>query len=214
MCPFLTQNSLFTVHFCLKMNISIKIVYGKQIEPYLADLARLRSGIFREYPYLYVGSMEYEETYLHTYTKSDESVAVLVFDNTTLVGASTGVPMSDESKEFRRPFELNGYDTDSIFYCAESVLRKEFRGRGVYATFFSEREHHARKLNRFKLICFCAVVRASGHPHLPENYRPLDPVWRKFGYHQHPELTTEYSWKDVDENAESAKKMVFWMKEI
>jgi len=196
------------------MAISIKTVTGKQITPYLADLARLRIEIFREYPYLYDGSMEYEEAYLRTYTESGESVAVLVFDNDTLVGASTGVPMGDESEAFRRPFEQNGFNTDMIFYCAESVLKKEYRGRGVYTTFFREREQHARKLNRFNLICFCAVERSPGHPLKPDGYQPLDPVWRKFGYIRHPELTTEYSWKDVDEDTESDKKMVFWMKEF
>ena len=196
------------------MAIFIKTVSGKQITPYLADLARLRITIFREYPYLYDGSKEYEEAYLRTYTESDESVVVLVFDHETLVGASTGVPMSDESEEFRRPFERNGYNTDTVFYCAESVLKKEYRGRGIYPTFFSERERHARKLNRFSLICFCAVERPPAHPLRPQNYSPLDSVWKKFGYNRHPELTTEYSWKDVDEDTESGKKMVFWLKEI
>ncbi|PWN05068.1 GNAT family N-acetyltransferase [Rhodohalobacter mucosus] len=196
------------------MSLSIKTISGKEIEPYLEDLAHLRIGVFREFPYLYDGSMQYEEAYLRTYTESGDSVAVLVFEKDTLVGASTGVPMSDESEEFRRPFEQNGYNTNAIFYCAESVLKKEYRGRGLYHTFFSERERHAQKLNQFKLISFCTVLRPADHPLRPENYTPLDTVWRKFGYQERSELRTEYSWKDVDEDSESVKKMVFWMKRI
>ena len=196
------------------MTFSITTVSGKEIEPYLADLARLRIEVFREFPYLYDGSMEYEQSYLRTYARSRESMAVLVFDNAALVGASTGLPLSDESEEFWRPFEESGYQTDSVFYCAESVLKKEYRGRGIYSEFFHEREKHARTLNRFNLICFCAVERDSRHPLKPTGYEPLDPVWRKFGYEKHPELTTEFLWKDVDEDTESSKKMVFWMKPI
>lgn len=195
-------------------SLTIKTVTGRGIEKYLHDLASLRIEVFREFPYLYDGSLEYEKSYLETYIQSDQSIAVLVLDGDAVVGASTGLPMADETEEFQRPFRESGYDVDSIFYCGESILKKEYRGRGLYRSMFEEREQHAVGLGNFSTICFCAVQRPVDHPLRPNNYQSLDPVWEKFGYRKQPELTTTYRWKDIDEESETDKTMVFWVKEL
>lgn len=201
------------ITFYMDKSLYIKTISGKEIASFIPALAKLRITVFREFPYLYDGSLEYEEDYLQTYVQSEESVAVLVFDDDKIVGASTALPMGDETEEFKAPF-LNGYNPEKIFYCGESVLLQKYRGRGIYSRFFDERENHAKRLNRFQWICFCAVVRENNHPLRPDDYQPLDSVWQKFGYQKHPELTTFYSWKDVGEKNESKKKMVFWLKRL
>lgn len=188
---------------------------GSEIAPYLADLARLRITVFREYPYLYDGTEEYEARYLQTYLNSPNSIAVLVLDEGKIVGASTGLPMADEETDFQKPFIEQGYDPQTLFYCAESVLLPKYRGRGIYKTFFQGREEHARKLgNKPTHLTFCGVERPLDHPLRPANYTPLDAIWRKFGYVKHPELHTAYVWKDINENVETAKPMVFWLKAL
>lgn len=196
------------------MSIEIKTFSGTEIEPWLPAIARLRIEVFRDFPYLYDGNVSYEKKYLQTYVKSAESIAVLVFEKGRIVGASTAVPLSDETEEFKQPFKRHGFNTDKIFYCGESVLKSEYRGRGIYPSFISKRERHAGKLERFEIICFCAVERPADHPLKPDSYRPLDPVWKKFGYSKHPELIASYLWKDVDKNHETDKNMVFWLKEL
>lgn len=181
---------------------------------YLPDLARLRIRVFRDFPYLYDGTVEYEEKYLKTYTDCPDSVVVLVLDGDRVVGATTGLPMDAETPEFQQPFLENGYDPGKIFYCAESVLLPEYRGQGIYPRFFAEREGHARNLGRFDLVAFCCVQRPEDHPLRPADYVPLDRIWSKFGYVKHPELATAYTWKDVDEDQESPKPMVFWLKPL
>jgi GNAT superfamily N-acetyltransferase len=194
--------------------LTLKIIHGCKIEPYINDIAKLRITVFREFPYLYDGSLDYETSYLKTYTSSADSIAVLVLDGDQLVGVSTGLPMSDEEASFQRPFKEHGYDIDTFFYCGESILLPEYRGQGIYSRFFEEREKQAKSLGGVKSTTFCAVQRSADHPLRPDGYQPLDPVWKKFGYIKHPELTTKYSWKDVNESYQSEKKMVFWMKEI
>ena len=90
--------------------ISIKHLSGPELEPWVADLARLRITVFRDFPYLYDGTAEYEEKYLQTYIRSPDSIIVLALDGDKVVGASTGLPMEDETEEFQRPFAENGYD--------------------------------------------------------------------------------------------------------
>lgn len=193
-------------------DLSLRRLTGDAIGPFLDALAQLRITVFREWPYLYDGDMDYEKTYLETYSRSPESLFVLVMDGETIVGASTGIPMADETEDFKRPFEAQGYDPEGIFYFGESVLLPEYRGRGLGVRFFEEREAYARELGRFSWTCFCAVERPADHPRRPPEHVPLDAFWHRRGYAKHPELATTYTWKDLDEAEQSPKPMTFWLK--
>ena len=195
-------------------DIAIKTLSGEAVGPWIADLARLRITVFRDFPYLYDGTIEYEENYLQTYVRSQESIVVLALDGDKVIGASTGLPMQDETAEFQQPFLDQGFNPAKVFYCAESVLLKEYRGRGVYKQFFSGREDHARQLGHFDWLCFCCVQRPDNHPLRPDDYVPLDAIWTKFGYVKNPALRTSYAWKDVDQVEETPHEMVFWLKPI
>lgn len=198
------------------MNHELNILRLTGADAALADwlpaLAALRIRVFRDFPYLYDGTEEYEQQYLETYVNSAESVVVLVLDGDSVVGATTGLPMAAESEAFRRPFEAQGIPAEKVFYCAESVLLPEYRGRGVYRQFFTEREGHAARLGGFELLTFCCVQRPADHALRPADYQPLDPVWRRFGYEPRADLMTHYRWKDIGEEAETDKPMMFWVK--
>ncbi len=187
---------------------------GSQIESHLDDLAALRIEVFREFPYLYDGDAAYERHYLQTYVNSPRSICTLVYDGDVLVGATTGLPMSDETAEFKKPFANAHYDIARIFYCGESVLKKSHRGRGIYKHLFGAREEHARALGGFDSATFCCVQRPIDHPLRPTGYVPLDDIWKRFGYAEHPELETEYNWKDIDRSEATPKRMRFWLKRL
>jgi len=187
---------------------------GASITEVLNDLADLRVAVFREFPYLYEGTPEYERRYLHTYVQSSRSLAVIVRHGAKAVGATTALPLADETPEFQRPFREAGVDVGSVFYLAESVLLPPYRGRGLGVRFFEERERHARRLGSFTTAAFCAVERPADHPLRPRSYEPLDAFWRKRGYEKQPELHTEFVWRDVNEQEDTPKRMVFWLKTI
>ena len=194
--------------------MQIKIVHGPDIHPHIPDLARLRIAVFRAFPYLYEGSEDYEADYLSTYARSPESLFVLALDGGRIVGASTGVPMADETAAFKAPFVAAGLDPETIFYFGESVLLPGWRGRGLGVRFFEEREAYARRLGRFDLCAFCAVERPADHPLRPADYVPLDDFWSRRGYVHRPDLRTTFSWKDVGEAEETEKPMSFWLKKV
>lgn len=193
-------------------DIRIERRSGEALIPYIPELARLRIQVFRDFPYLYDGDLDYEKKYLQTYIDKPDSVIVLALDGEQVVGASTALPMRDETEELQRPFIEHGYDLNDVFYCSESVLDKNYRGLGIGVRFFEEREAHAEALGGFKHITFCCVERPVGHPRRPADYQPLDAFWNKRGYFKHPELRTEYVWKDLDDAEETAKPMTFWLK--
>ncbi len=192
--------------------LSIQRFSGPDLNEYIDVVARLRIEVFRDFPYLYDGNMEYERNYLQTYIRCPQAVVVVAFAGNEVVGASTAIPMRFEEASFQQPFIDHGYDPERVFYCAESVLRRDYRGQGLGVRFFEEREIHARTLGGFDYYCFCSVVRPYDHPRRPQNYQPLDRFWQKRGYTRHPELSASYSWKDVDESGSTSKSLEFWLK--
>ncbi|NJM10693.1 MAG: GNAT family N-acetyltransferase [Synechococcaceae cyanobacterium SM1_2_3] len=196
------------------MKVRINRLSGNAINAYLPALAQLRIRVFRDYPYLYEGSAEYEERYLQTYVDVPDSVMVLAQDGDEIVGAASGLPLAVETAETIAPFMAAGYDSKRVFYYGESVLLPEYRGRGLGNRFFEEREAHVRELARFDIICFCAIERPPHHPQRPPDYMPLDAFWHRRGFIKHPELHTNYVYRELGEAVESPKPMVFWLKSL
>lgn len=185
---------------------------GEEVRSHLADLARLRIAVFREFPYLYDGDPDSEADYLQVYPNSAHSLVVLLQSRGEVVGATTCLPMVDEGAEFQAPFREAGLPLDEIFYFGESVILPEHRGRGAGHEFFARREHHARELG-FRYTTFCAVDRPPDHPRRPPGYRPLDSFWSRMGYQRRDDLRCEFSWKELDESAASPKKLTFWLRD-
>ena len=192
---------------------AVRALTGAALEAALDDVARLRIEVFRAWPYLYDGDLEYERTYLQSYRDSDKAIVVGAFDGDRLVGASTGAPLMDHADDFAAAFDGTGLDLSQIFYCAESVLLPDYRGQGVGHEFFDLREAHARALG-FTKCAFCGVQRPTDHPLRPENYRTLDVFWRARGYEPLPGVIAQFSWKDIGEDGETLKPLQFWIRNL
>jgi GNAT superfamily N-acetyltransferase len=187
---------------------------GAEIQALINDLASLRISVFRDFPYLYDGTFEYEHAYLQTYVKSQKSFLFAVYDNNRMVGATTCIPLEDETSEVQEPFIKIGADLNKIFYFGESVLLSQYRGLGIGHRFFDEREAHVRSFGTFQKTCFCSVLREDNHLHKPADYQPLDGFWKKRGYEKQPQLKSQFNWQDIGEKQESLKTMIYWSKDI
>jgi len=195
------------------MPLSFITKQGNAIESVFEDLAKLRIAVFRDYPYLYEGSLDYEMEYLKTYSRSEHSFLFAIYDREQMVGATTCIPLRDETADIRQPFEEAGYDIDGIFYFGESILLRSYRGLGLGHRFFDAREQYASSFGTFTSTCFCSVEREN-HPDKPADYRPNDTFWIKRGYQKVPDLKATMEWPDIGETISTPKTMIFWMKEI
>lgn len=196
------------------MTVSVEVLKGPQIVAVLADLARLRMRVFRDWPYLYDGTEAYEQTYLAKFAEGKGAVCIVARDGDEIVGASTASPMIETDDEFKAPFVAAGYDIAKVFYCGESVLLASHRGHGLGHRFFDEREAHARHLGGFNLATFCRVIRPDDHPLKPASYFALDSFWSKRGYAPAKGLIAHFPWKDVDRPEETQKPLQFWTKPL
>lgn len=196
------------------MALNVKPLTGPNLAGAVPALARLRIEVFRAWPYLYDGTAEYEQKYLAGFAAAERSLVVAALDGDEIVGAATASPITGHMPEFAEPLQRAGHDLVRVFYFGESVLRPEYRGRGLGHAFFDAREAHARSFGGYRQATFCAVARAADHPLMDPAYRPLDDFWRKRGYRPLPGLLAQFEWKDIDKAAPDLKPMQYWLKDL
>lgn len=194
--------------------IDIKVCTGAQVAPYLDDVAALRIAVFSDWPYLYAGDREYEKKYLATYAESPQSLFVLALDGERVVGASTGIPLVDETSAFQEPFQERGIALADVFYFGESVLLADYRGRGIGHRFFDEREGYARRLGGFAMTAFCAIERDQADPRRPQDHRGNETFWNKRGYRCQDDMFCRLEWQEIGHDMASCHRLRFWLRPL
>jgi GNAT superfamily N-acetyltransferase len=194
------------------LDIRHQVVYGAAILPYIDAIAALRIEVFREWPYLYDGSLAYERKYLQAYADAPDSLCILAWAGEDVVGASTACGLA-HVKDARVPFDALGPDPATVYYAGESVLRAAWRGKGVGAPFYTLREEAGKRLG-YAHLAFASVIRPETHPARPSSYRSLDAYWSRKGYAPLPKHVAHFSWQDVGEEAETPKPLGFWIKTL
>ncbi len=195
------------------MALTTDTLTGSGLAAALDDLARLRIRVFRDFPYLYDGTLDYVAEYLAVFAQGKDGIIVAARDEDRIVGCATGSALTAHHAAFAQPFAERGYDLDQIFYCGESVLLPDYRGKGLGHAFFDHREAHARARG-YRTSTFCGVVRPADHPLRPADYQPLDAFWQKRGYRRMEGMTASFDWKDIDQEQETPHLMQFWMREL
>ncbi|MCD8525997.1 MAG: GNAT family N-acetyltransferase [Alphaproteobacteria bacterium] len=188
---------------------------GNALHDALPALADLRIRIFRAWPYLYDGTLDYEEKYLKKFSEAEGALVVVARDdNGHIVGASTASPLLGHADEFAAPFAARGHNPNRVFYFGESVLLPEYRGHGIGHKFFDYRENHARQSGNYDIAAFCAVVREEADTRKPDDYQPLDIFWNKRGFTREENMLASFNWKEIDSADEISHNMQFWIKKL
>jgi GNAT superfamily N-acetyltransferase len=192
--------------------IAVETLAGAAIRAIVPELARLRVAVFRDWPYLYDGDLDYERRYLGKYAAMDDATIVVARDGARVVGAATALPLRRAEAEMQAPFIAAGLAAETWYYFGESVLEAGYRGRGIGVAFFAGREARAAALG-YRRTTFCGVERPADHPARPAAYVPLDAFWTRRGYTRRPELRTSFTWRDLGATDETPHPMVFWTRE-
>ena len=187
---------------------NMQIIRGQEIEYHIDHLGSFRMEIFRDYPYLYDGSIEHERVYLSRYSRNPESFLIILQDARGIIGACTGTPLTGEDSEFQNAFA--GEDKDEIYYIGEVMLRADSRGQGLGSRLLST-ALSLINLERFRIISLCTVDRGLNHPRRPGNYCPPDYLWTKYGFVKSNNLLAYLAWKDIGHEVETQKPMNIWL---
>lgn len=195
------------------MTVSVAPVTGAGLAEVIPALARLRTTVFRDFPYLYDGDAAYESGYLADFAAADGAVIVVARDGTNIVGAATAAPLATQDAAWQAPLAVAGFDIGRTFYFGESVLLAGHRGRGIGHAFFDHREAQARAQGASH-AAFCSVIRADDHPARPADYRPLDTFWRGRSYAPLAGVTARFDWKCVGESEASHHTLQYWTRAL
>lgn len=196
------------------MPVLVEPLTGAALAEALPALAQLRIAVFRDWPYMYQGTLEYEQDYLARFGQAKAAVVVAARDGDAIVGVATASPLREHTERFAGLFREHGFDPDRIYYFGESVLLPPYRGRGIGHAFFDHREAHARNAGAFTHTAFCGVMRPSDHPARPATYQPLDAFWSKRGYVRQSGMLGTYSWLDLGDTVATEKPMQFWVRRL
>ena len=190
----------------------LDVLRGDAIAEHIAQIAKLRIDIFREYPYLYDGDWDYEENYLRKLIDTSNSLVVVLNHSTNIVGAMTGLPLSDEEESVKLPWLNRGVEISGVYYFSEILLYPEYRGHGHGGRGFDWAEQAIDELGIFDRYSLATVIRPDNHPMKPTGYQNLDGFWESKGYVKDEGLVCYIPWKEVGEEEETQNPLVFWIK--
>ncbi len=186
---------------------------GAAIAEQVSALSAMRIAVFRDWPYLYDGTIESEQGFMAGFAATQGAGIAIAFDGETAVGASTCLPMTEEDDHVKAPLLDAGLDVAKFCYFGESVLLAPYRGQGIGVKFFELREAHARSMPGVEIATFCAVQRPLSHPLRPAGSVPLDNFWRHRGYLP-TDLVCTMAWKQIDSDDRVQSQLRFWQKRL
>ncbi|QTN31087.1 GNAT family N-acetyltransferase [Akkermansiaceae bacterium] len=187
---------------------------GQSARSFLDEVADLRIAVFREFPYLYDGSIDYERDYLSNYFSSEKSLLIIVKEKSRIVGISTSAPLEEADQAFQSSVLNGGLNPAEMLYFGESVLLPEFRGKGIGRRFFDLREEWALRWG-FSVTGFCALERPDEHPLRPADYRPLHSFWESRGYRKREDLVVKLPWREIGAvEVEIEHDLAFWLRSL
>lgn len=207
----------------LKNNlISLKLLSGQQILPFISDIGQLILEVYKEWPYLYEGTLEEQYDYVQTrYINMPNSLVCTAFDQEKLVGLAMGVPLCEAPTHYLTPFTSNQECLElplkNIFYWGELIVRSEYRQREIAQQMCDLVLKEILDNSDYKAIAFCTVERSDDF-HLnnckTNDYFSLDSKWEELGFKKHEDLSFNAVWRLVQESHESQHHMVYWVKKI
>ena len=213
-------------------NLQVITRRGAEVAADIDEVGRFRVKWFRDYPYLYDGTLAYEQTYLATFAAEPRSLVIVVkaaADEEATAGrtpgrtlaVSTSVPLMSQADilgSAPQIFRDAGHNPHDFYYYSETLVDPAWRGQGIGRRIYALREAEARRLG-FTRVCFASVVRDADDPRLPRppaDYRSNDRFWNRQGFHRTP-LTIRFSWPTIQADGstlEQSNPLEFWIRDL
>ena len=194
-------------------------VLGTRIAEILDDVASLRIELFRQYPYLYDGNLEYERNYLKGLSENDKSFVVAAYMDDQVVGAATALPLSSNAEILdgvRERFFRAGFDPQACYYYSEILVRPSQRRRGISKEFYRRRREMALQLG-YSTVCFSALNTEEIDSPAPPDYFDPSEMWRGMGFIQHRDIYVDYEWPTLRPDGttlDMTHRLYFWTRHL
>ncbi|AIT09265.1 hypothetical protein LO80_04300 [Candidatus Francisella endociliophora] len=192
------------------------ILKGLEIDKFLNDVIDLRIKVFREYPYLYDGNLEYEREYFKDFIKDSTARVILVKDADKVVAVATSIALSNAHlcDDTHKPFVEKGYDVERFYYYGEIMIDQDYRNQGISKQIYQLREKEAKSLG-FDKLCFATIIKDSDN--IPADYFDPNKMWKSMGFVERLDMRVECSWPKIQADGstkEQTSGLNFWIKEF
>lgn len=210
-----TLVAAFNMPAMISESLSIRLVTGKDIISVLPFIAKSRIEAFREYPYLYHGTMESESPYLVLYSSWKDTAVALVYADDTPVGFISGMPLIkfDEHCPSIEVFKKENLAPESCYYFPEVIILPEYQSLGLSEKLFEVLEAHAYSLG-YRTLALLTSNRADTDPQKPAGYKSQDYLWKKLGYKK-SRMIVSISWDTIQPDGtikEQQNDLTYWFK--
>ena len=183
------------------MNIQIHHHQGESLNSEIGILSDFRLRYFCEFPYLYIGTKEYEQDYLATYLSDPTTRLLIARDqdaNNEIVGVAIASMLSPELKILCQSNELSQLPeltTEQFFYFGEMIFVPEYRSKGIGKQLLEELKKAGREQGATR-FCFFAVDRAYDDVRRPADYVDSDVFFQKFGFKKMA-VSVSFEWATI-----------------
>jgi GNAT superfamily N-acetyltransferase len=192
------------------MNVTFEVLKGAQIKSIEESFADLRITIFREYPYLYEGDSSTEKQYFAMF--GDSALCIIAIDGSAIVGIIIGIPLQDAFKRLLEP--LTEAPIQKMFYLADLLVLKSYRGQRIGHTLYELFEKEVQKTGQFTTIIIREIFKSHDDPKKPSDYHSLDLFWNKRGFKKMEGFSQQDKWKAIGDEDISLHTMIYQVKTL
>jgi len=186
-----------------------RVFRGLAVSPYIRDIANLRLETLKDFPCLYEGDFGREIEHLERiYLSSSDSWFLLYLSGAGVVGCIAITPLVMLTNDIKEQFIINGLEMSDYMYIGEAMLRKEYRGRGLFRNMLTFAEKQAKEIGK-KYATFSCVERENMNN---TDIKPENLTWEKFGYQKVTYDFIEKNWMRSDSHKVEANKLFLWEK--
>ncbi|WP_158996528.1 GNAT family N-acetyltransferase [Pigmentibacter ruber] len=178
--------------------------------------AALRIIYFRDFPYLYAGSFEYELCYLQNYLDDPNSVFITIQKENQILGFAAGGSFANLASSFGNvadKFRMQGFEPQKLFYIGEVIVRSSSAGEIYGAKLFKKLVHFSLDYH-FEGVVFCQENCSNENKNVDQTLKNKDEkfkrVFLKSGFSD-PNINIEVSYDSV-ENDNSIKEKTHTLK--
>lgn len=186
----------------------IKTLVGKETQSVIELLAQWRLTIFKEFPYRYVGNLQFEKKHLQSYANNPQSVFAIALLNNEIVAISTGIPLGDKSlREMQVAFQQQHKDIEPYYYYGEVLVSPMHRGQGLAKKLYRAQDEVIKNMG-FEKVAIMTVIR--------DEPIATDALWPHLGF-QKNNIILSMRWPTItasNDVIDAEHQLAFWEKGI
>lgn len=196
---------------------TIKILTGREQQSIINFIAQQRIAGYREYPYLYEGTMAEEISYITWLVACPSSATAVAYYGSEPVGFVGGISVIDFDEHFKGSIEMfkqAHINPDKFYYLTDVIVTPEHRGHQLGIRLFKALEYYAKSLS-YTHSC-CVTESHESHPLKPGNYKPIDTMLIQLKY-QKTLMAMRFSWVTRQKETESIIQehtLTYWIKDL